>query len=238
MATSRVAKKRESINSIPTLKVTQTGRAKPGPLLDSPEKVFGLLQGELGQADRETFIVLHLNTKNELVARETVATGSLSSATVHPREVFKGAVLNNSASIICVHNHPSGNPEPSPEDFRLTQQLVLAGDVLGIGLLDHVIIGAGRFSRVPIVPLAHREQPEVCGCSGKCSDGAADTLRSELLDVEDLLDQVFYQVRFLRCTDWRSIKTNATAEGCDIILNKIQGDVQTCREKTAAARRF
>lgn len=93
--------------------------------------------------DREEFHVLILDTKNNVLADETVSVGSLDMAIAHPREVFKRAIKAGAAGILLVHNHPSGSPDPSPEDRQLTQQMKEAGDLLGIDVLDHVIIGGG-----------------------------------------------------------------------------------------------
>ena len=89
----------------------------------------------------EVFAILCLNTKNKVAGAHIISQGSLSASIVHPREVFKAALLNNSASIILAHNHPSGDPEPSREDVKTTKRLVEAGEILGIRVLDHVIIG-------------------------------------------------------------------------------------------------
>ena len=84
--------------------------------------------------------MLLLNARHEVTCKETVSIGSLNASIVHPREVFKPAVLASAASIVLVHNHPSGDPEPSEEDVSITKRLVDAGELLGIGVLDHVIV--------------------------------------------------------------------------------------------------
>jgi len=89
----------------------------------------------------EVFAILCLNTKNKVVGTHIISQGSLSSSIVHPREVFKAAMVNNAASVILAHNHPSGDPEPSREDIETTRRLVEAGEIIGIKVLDHVIIG-------------------------------------------------------------------------------------------------
>jgi len=89
----------------------------------------------------EVFAILCLNTKNKVVGAHIISQGSLSSSIVHPREVFKAAMVNNAASVILAHNHPSGDPEPSREDIETTRRLVEAGEIMGIKVLDHVIIG-------------------------------------------------------------------------------------------------
>lgn len=92
-------------------------------------------------ADREQFTVAFLDAKHRVIGIEVVSVGSLTAALVHPREVFKSAVITNSAAIILCHNHPSGVPDPSPEDRQLTSRLCQAGELLGIRVLDHVILG-------------------------------------------------------------------------------------------------
>lgn len=91
--------------------------------------------------DREMCIALILDTKNRITGVYTVSVGSLNVSIVHPREVFKAAILGNAAAIVLIHNHPSGDPAPSREDFNLTERMKKAGDLLGIRFLDHVIIG-------------------------------------------------------------------------------------------------
>ncbi len=107
--------------------------------------VADLLMLEMGQLEQEHLRVLHLNTKNHLIAMVEVYKGSLNSAPVRPADIFKGAVRNNAASVILAHNHPSGDPTPSPEDARATEQLVEAGKLLDIEVLDHLVIGRGRW---------------------------------------------------------------------------------------------
>ena len=107
--------------------------------------VFRLLKDELIGADRERFLVLLLDNRHNVLAVEEVAVGSVSQALVHPREVYKSAMLTNASAIICVHNHPSGDPAPSGEDRAITKRLKDAGELLGIPLLDHVIIGSETY---------------------------------------------------------------------------------------------
>jgi DNA repair protein RadC len=105
-----------------------------------------LLHTYLADVDREHFIVLMLNQKNKIIGINTMSIGSLTASVVHPREVFKPAILSNAAALILAHNHPSGQPQPSTEDRALAQRLVEAGRLLGISVLDHVIIGDGTSS--------------------------------------------------------------------------------------------
>lgn len=128
--------------TLPQLKVVFCGEIKrDAPRYTSPDMVVKSMADEFRTLDREVFYVLHLNGKNQIIAKELISVGSLSQAIVHPREVFKGAVLNGSKAIICVHNHPAGDPSPSTEDDSMTQRLQSAGNIMGIDLLDHIIIG-------------------------------------------------------------------------------------------------
>ncbi|MGD8188817.1 RadC family protein [Brevibacillus ginsengisoli] len=110
-----------------------------------PRDVANLLMPEMRQLTQEHFICLFLNTKNHVTGKETIFVGSLDASIVHPREVFKEAIRRSSASLVCAHNHPSGDPTPSREDIAVTKTLKEAGEVIGITLLDHIIIGDGQF---------------------------------------------------------------------------------------------
>lgn len=109
--------------------------------ISTPEDVVALCLPQLRGADREHFWVLILNTKNRLLRLAEVSVGSLNASIVHPRELFREAVRLSAAAVVVVHNHPSGDPTPSGADIQLTKRLAKAGDVLGIELLDHVVIG-------------------------------------------------------------------------------------------------
>ena len=112
----------------------------------SPKDAYEMIKEQLEGLDREQFIIACLNTKNEPTNITVVSVGSLNKAIVHPREVFKTAILSNAASIMAFHNHPSGETTPSQQDIQLTNRLYQAGELLGIKLLDHLIIGDGRFT--------------------------------------------------------------------------------------------
>jgi len=118
-------------------------RCSRRPTISTPEDVVDLCAPQLRGVDREHFWALALNTKNQLICMVEVSVGSLNASIVHPRELFKQAVRESAASVVIVHNHPSGDPTPSGADIQLTRRLVKAGDVLGIEVLDHVIIGDG-----------------------------------------------------------------------------------------------
>jgi DNA repair protein RadC len=113
------------------------------PVVSTPEDVVALCGTQLRGLDREHFWALVLSTKNRLLRMVEVSVGSLNTSIVHPRELFKEAVRISAASIVVVHNHPSGDPTPSSADLQLTRRLARAGEVLGIELLDHVVIGDG-----------------------------------------------------------------------------------------------
>jgi DNA repair protein RadC len=100
---------------------------------------------KLNERDVEQFIVLHLDTKNQIRTMQVVSMGSLNASTVHPREVFRAAIINGAARIIGLHNHPSGDPEPSVEDNTITLKLKEAGKIIGITLLDHIIVCQTRY---------------------------------------------------------------------------------------------
>ncbi len=111
----------------------------------SPEKIASLFMSEMRYLKKENFKVLLLNAKNEIIMKDDVSVGSLMSSPAHPREVFSNALRRGAASVVLVHNHPSGNPSPSREDLLLTERLVKAGELLGVEVLDHIIIGDGEY---------------------------------------------------------------------------------------------
>ena len=112
----------------------------------SPNDAYEMIKEQLEGLDREQFIIACLNTKNEPTNITVVSVGTLNKAIIHPREVFKTAILSNAASIMAFHNHPSGETTPSQQDIQLTHRLYEAGELLGIKLLDHLIIGDGTFT--------------------------------------------------------------------------------------------
>lgn len=112
-------------------------------LMRSAKDLYDFLGGIQG-ADRELFYCVHLDVRNQVVGCEEVSRGTLTSSQVHPREVYKAAILSSAASIIVAHNHPSGDPTPSVDDRALTERIRQAGELLGMPMLDHVIIGYGR----------------------------------------------------------------------------------------------
>nr|WP_231603666.1 JAB domain-containing protein [Bacillus sp. FJAT-27231] len=111
----------------------------------SPEDGYRLFKQFLGELDREYFVVMCLDTKNQPTAINICHIGSLNASIVHPREVMKAAILSNAASILLCHNHPSGQSDESREDVEVTKRLVEAGKVIGIDVIDHLVIGDGEF---------------------------------------------------------------------------------------------
>lgn len=114
-------------------------------VIRSPEDGANYVMEEMRSLRQEHFVVLFLDTKNQVIHRQTIFIGSLNASIVHPREVFREAVKRSAASIIVIHNHPSGDPTPSKEDIHVTRRLVDAGKMIGIELLDHLIIGDRKF---------------------------------------------------------------------------------------------
>ncbi|WP_010233423.1 JAB domain-containing protein [Clostridium arbusti] len=110
--------------------------------ISRPRESVDLIKNIIGDMDREALVVITLDVKNHPTSINICSTGSLNSSIVHPREVFKTAILGNAASILIGHNHPSGNPTPSNEDINITKRLKEAGKILGIEVLDHIIIGS------------------------------------------------------------------------------------------------
>lgn len=143
MSKKRAAKRIEIISL--RMVREKTSILYPNRTIRTPEDAANLFRQFIGDSDRESFCILCLNTKNEPTALHLVSTGTLNASLVHPRETFKLAILANSASIIAAHNHPSGEPTPSPEDVELTERIRDSGTLLGIDLLDHLILGDSTF---------------------------------------------------------------------------------------------
>jgi DNA repair protein RadC len=117
------------------------------PLVDTPERVADLLREELRMENVERFQVLLVNTRRRLIQAERLSQGTLDSLLVHPRDVFRSAIAANAAAIVLAHNHPSGDPTPSESDIKVTRDLIRAGQLLRIEVLDHVIIGRATQER-------------------------------------------------------------------------------------------
>ncbi len=127
-----------------TVKEEITDYLKTGTRYTSPTQVYETFSF-LMQETKEMFITLHLDGKNRIICMDLVSIGSLNQSIVHPRELFKTACLSNAAAIICVHQHPTGDPTPSSEDISITRRLKEAGEIMGIKLLDHIIVGDNQY---------------------------------------------------------------------------------------------
>ncbi len=114
-------------------------------VIKTPDDVANLLLPELRFLTQEVFKLVLLDIKNQVIALPMISKGGLSSSIVHPREVFKEAIKRSAAAIILAHNHPSGIPEPSKDDIKITRRLIEAGNIIGIDVLDHIIIGDGNY---------------------------------------------------------------------------------------------
>lgn len=125
--------------------IEQDSLVAEAPAIRAPREARDALMAFLGRKDREHFAVLHLDTAHQLISTEIVSVGTLNAALVHPREVFKGAILANAASIICAHNHPSGRVTPSQEDRTILARLKSAAEILGITLLDFLIVSEDAY---------------------------------------------------------------------------------------------
>jgi DNA repair protein RadC len=118
---------------------------EPGQSLRSSEDVFRHFRDDLEKEKRELFYVVLLNNKNKKIRDVKISEGSLTASLVHPREVYNPVIRESAAAVIFVHNHPSGDPAPSPEDIEITRRLKEVGDVMGIRVLDHVVVGRDRY---------------------------------------------------------------------------------------------
>lgn len=115
------------------------------PVLDTPARVYELIPEAVRSAKKEHFLAFYVDARSQLIHQETVSIGTLSASLVHPREVFSPAVQHSAAAVVVVHNHPSGDCAPSSEDKEATRRLCRAGELLGIPLLDHLVVGSSRF---------------------------------------------------------------------------------------------
>ena len=127
-----------------TVREEITNYLKTGQRYTTPSQVSDTFQFLMKEI-KEIFITLHLDGKNRILALDVVSIGSLNQSIVHPRSIFSTACLSSASSILCLHNHPSGDPTPSSEDIAITRRLKEAGEIMGIKILDHIIIGNGEY---------------------------------------------------------------------------------------------
>jgi DNA repair protein RadC len=138
-------RKADAILALPKLLERLSSFPANGSSVSCSKDVYDLFRHRAGRFNREQFLVLVLNSRNIVLAEEVCAVGSVNTVHVQPSEVLKPAVLRSAASIICLHNHPSGDPTPSQEDRCLTDRLCRAASLLGIRMLDHIIIAPGSY---------------------------------------------------------------------------------------------
>jgi DNA repair protein RadC len=117
-------------------------------IIKSPKEVYDFFVEDLIDKKKEHFMILMLDSNNQIIGKDLVSIGTINASIVHPREVFRNAIKEGASSIIAIHNHPSGNTEPSEEDIEITERLKEAGNLVGIKLLDHVIIGNDKFRSI------------------------------------------------------------------------------------------
>lgn len=113
--------------------------------IKKPQDVYEHMKENVKNLKQEHFFVLSLDTKNKILAEKIIAIGTLNAALLHPREIFKEAIKNSANSIIIVHNHPTGDPEPSNEDIKITEDIMKAAELIGINVLDHIILGDSSY---------------------------------------------------------------------------------------------
>ena len=119
-------------------------KIEPKNLLDSPQRIFEFLREKIGNEKKEHFVVLYLDTKNNLIV-DDVSVGILNASLVHPREVFKRAITDNASHLVIAHNHPSGDPTPSEDDVITTNRLKEAGKIIGISVVDHLVVSTNNY---------------------------------------------------------------------------------------------
>lgn len=114
--------------------------------IKNPQSIVKAIRSSIKDKAKEHFKLILLDNRNKIIGISTISIGTLNASLVHPREIFKEAIIHNSASVVLAHNHPSGDPEPSEEDMKITERLVESGKILGIEVIDHIIIGKTNFA--------------------------------------------------------------------------------------------
>jgi len=141
--------KRRSKHEVPVYEVRllrSGSRRILRPRCAAPRDVVDLFRIHIGDPDREHFVAFFLNAQNRFIGIHTVSIGTVNTSVVHPREVFKAAILRNAVSLVLAHNHPSGDPTPSAEDIAVTRGLYFCGNLLGIHVVDHVVVGVEDYA--------------------------------------------------------------------------------------------
>jgi len=135
----------------------------PGPTVHGPSDVQRLLRSQAERLPTESFYALLLNIRNEVLGIQEISRGTATGVDVHPRDVFQGAIVANAAAVVVAHNHPSGDPQPSADDMALTKRLKDAGQLLGIPVLDHIVLGRDSFTSMAEVGTALEPDDEDYG---------------------------------------------------------------------------
>lgn len=223
--TAKPRRQRQTNPTHPRLQITVHDHAKtPDIECSTALAAFGIIGRELGQADREHFIVLHLNAKNRLLAKEIISIGSLNTSIVHPREVFRGAVMHGSTAIIIAHNHPSGDTTPSHEDKEITSRLCAAGELLGIRVLDHIIVGGSWY-------LSLADKGEMPALQGWREQGACEC-KLTALRASCEIDAIRQRLNFVSCLDWRVMDGNDGAQsGFSFLIDDIEQRLKAVSEQ-------
>lgn len=138
------AKARQIVSTLKLARALTTPRETPA-VIRSPKDVFDIMRFEIGHLMHEEFWILPLNTKNHIICKERISVGTLNSAIVHCREVYRSLIKHAASSFVALHNHPSGDCTPSPEDIQLTKRLAEAGELIGIQLLDHCVLSSDSY---------------------------------------------------------------------------------------------
>lgn len=140
-----------------SLHIVRDAEAPVPEQIRSPQDMYNILKDLYADLDREVFVVIALDIKNKVIGLQNCFTGSLDTNIVTMREIFKYAILANAAAIILAHNHPSGSPDPSPDDIRTTQRIIESGKLLGIDILDHIILGYNSYTSMRTLGVAFKE---------------------------------------------------------------------------------
>jgi DNA repair protein RadC len=133
---------REAITRYRRIGVTDAER------VDHPDAAAAAMRFAVGDDPRECFCVMYLDSRHKRIDVEVISIGTLNQSLVHPREVFRGAIRRNAQAIVIAHNHPSGDPAPSREDIEVTEKLIKAGEIIGIRILDHIVVGADAHTSI------------------------------------------------------------------------------------------
>jgi len=224
-------------NSPPRLQVAVSDRAPgPGAAIHSSRAIFEFVIRELGQADREHFLVLHLDNKHRLLAKETISIGTQSSVEVHPREVFKGAVLNGSSAIVCAHNHPSGDPTPSQKDRDITFRLREAGALMGIEVFDHIIVGNARTSQYYSFCDSGTLPKTGALFSGRVEQEKPCNCKSSIFDAVEELGQIQSKIELMNCLSLDDLSDNNLAkDGYKYTLRTISKEIGRIEDQLSLA---